>query len=284
MDRLSHTESESEGESNIYPIIQRTISVAINRRIFSDVQSRDSALIVADGLQFALEHLHMILKGPTHYVKADGNCAPRAWALALECPEVLNPKQFTKKALEIRQKAVKFARQQNQLGRIDLDYILSFYPNIHDLDSELAKLEGDGQYLQEIGDLMMQMISSHQGVPAILLNIDTNHVEYILPETIFQGQINSDIPVVLVRSHDHFEILNFNPEQGIQLAKLIKDERNREAENAANELKRKQKYNFDDDRQPSTGKNKDIERAEIDQDEIIYISSDSEIDEGDITI
>ncbi len=98
-------------------------------------------------------------------------------------------------------------------------------PGINDFDQALHELEGDGQYIQEIGDIMMQIMASYFGVPAILLSIDTNSVEFILPERIFNGVTKSQTPIVLVRQDDHFEVLILPPNQVERAIYLVNQER-----------------------------------------------------------
>ena len=127
-----------------------------------DVGGIDHEGIVSNGLIFAFEHLNLRLRMPSQYVLGDGNCVQRAWALALGCPEVRLPDTWFDKATNLRTDAVRFVRSQLHQNRVDVPHILNLYPHMQDLDAELKQLEGDGQYAQDMGDFMMQIISSHQ--------------------------------------------------------------------------------------------------------------------------
>ncbi len=206
---------------------QRSIIANVISQSLIDQGGIDHQGIIFDGLYFAFERLQVRLRTPDHFVQGDGNCAPRAWALGEGCPDILNEDTWTMKARELRREAVTNARQQIQQNTADMDMLLNFFPEEDDIDAALAELEQDGQYAQNMGDLMCQMLSSSRGIPLIMLNLQTNTVEYIFPETIFHGNTRSELPLIFVRRNDHFEILCSTPNQAPRLIQLINYERTR---------------------------------------------------------
>ena len=125
----------------------------------------------------------------------------------------------------LRRNAVQFAREQLAQGRADVDHLMAFFHNEPDLDAALSELEAEGEYAQNVADLMLQMISSYTGRPLILLNLSNQNVEYIFPETTFTGQIRSNIPVVFLRRGDHFESLIVPQDARANLNILLSTER-----------------------------------------------------------
>ena len=103
-----------------------------------------------------------------------------------------NPETWTRATLNLRINSVIFARGQLAQGRADIDMLLNFFPDEPDLDAALEQLQAPGQYVQNVGDLMLQIISSFRGQPIILLNISNNNVEFILPEAVFVGEVRTN--------------------------------------------------------------------------------------------
>ena len=68
---------------------------------------------------------------------------------------------------------------------------------------------------------MPQVISSYTGSQILIINLTTNHTEFVVPEHIFYGSTTRKVPIVLVRNHDHFEALDVPTEEEPRLITLF---------------------------------------------------------------
>ncbi len=154
-----------------------------------------------------MDNLNLSLRPFNLKVIGDGNCLMRAFALATGDYAVKNPYNWTKRALELRRESIDFVRSQIEMGQVDFEHLNEFYPDILNWNEEYTKLRMPGIYQSDAGDTMPQVMSSYTGIPIIIINLNTNHTEFILPELVFFGKKTRKVAIVLVRLNDHYDAL-----------------------------------------------------------------------------
>ena len=75
-----------------------------------------------------------------------------------------------------------------------------------EVKSAMERYMHNGQYEGNLGDLLPQFVSSYLGVPLLIIEVNVG-AYWVNPGHVFRQPVNSDVPLVLVRQAEHFEVL-----------------------------------------------------------------------------
>jgi hypothetical protein len=169
------------------------------------------------------------------FVQGDGNCLFRAVKLASKDVEInYNPQRkimfasnlikWKEDAADLRVKTV--CNLRNKLVS-DPEMLANFklYNLGVDIFEGLERMERDKQYNLQIADSFLQVLVSEIGSPVILVNMESKTVDYLYPETLFKGEQISDVPLVIMRSHDHFDVISVKTKDEQRLINVVKNEK-----------------------------------------------------------
>ncbi len=214
---LIHIISDESGQI-IKPIFK---SSKASRDYIQMKAERRNDPIIKKGLNIALDKLDLHLS--THHLKVlrDGNSLMRAWILATKDPAVKTPESWKKRAIQLRQEAVNFIMSQMTKKLVDLSDLYTHYPHIKDWDKEFEKLRTYGSDLSYASCALVSILSSYTGISAIVINLDSDEIEYFLPEHLFYGRPTKHIPVVLIRSEESYEALDIPQYFQERVSKII---------------------------------------------------------------
>ena len=190
----------------------------------NDPKTQDLPTLVVDGLEYAQKQLELLLRPFSTKVIGDGNCLMRAYILAVRDPAISNQDYWLEKSLLLRREAIDFVRCQISHGNVDWGTLIDMYPKIDNWDNEYSKLRLPGAYTSDAADTMPQVISSYTGSQMLIINLNANHTEFVLPEHIFNGTTTRKVPIVLIRNNDHFETLDVPLEEEARLIALFNKE------------------------------------------------------------
>ena len=90
------------------------------------------------------------------------------------------------------------------------------------MKARLAEYKTSGTYTGRMGDVMPYLAAAKYGTPILIIDIhDETHEElahFVSPGDVFGAERVTDIPIVVVRHHDHFELLEPTEDgrQGLQ--------------------------------------------------------------------
>ena len=184
-------------------------------------KTQNVPLIVVEGLQYAFYNLQLLLRPFLTIVPGDGNCLIGAYILAVRDPAINNDNCWLDRLQTLRREAIDFVRHQINYGIVDWETLVDSYPKIANWDNEYIKLKLPGA--GDDADTMPQVISSYTGSKILIINLATNHTEFVLPEHIFNGTTTRKVPIVLVRNYDHYEALDVPIEEEERLVTLFND-------------------------------------------------------------
>ena len=192
-----HTESEDFEEARI--------------RSLQDQGGVDSMTMIQQGIYLANDRLQALLEPPSRHTEKNGDCLFKTVLQGLG-------KDVDKKSVQrARTECAQYGAQKMQNQDLDLSHIAN-------PERELANLERQGEWAGDIGDYVPQLLSSSRGVPIVILELETNTIQYVLPENLVNEPSNT-APIVIVRNRNHYESIRVPTSQAPIIQCAVDSER-----------------------------------------------------------
>ena len=208
-------------------------------RSYKDQGGVDGAAMIQQGIKLVKERFQINLEPNKRSVEPDGDCVWKAFLLGLG--EDVDKENIVQEA---RTEVAQYGLNQYRNHQMDTSFIQGM-----DFETELASLKRLGDWAGPVGDFVPQLLSSSRGVPIVLLDLETESIQYILPENVFNGTPTNTPPVVIVRNKDHYEALDIPESQAPRIEMLINRERQTRQE--CERQKKAREENTIDDRETS---------------------------------
>ena len=181
------------------------------KRSLQDQGGVDSMAMIQQGIELANDRLQAVLEPPRMHTEKDGDCLFKTVLQGLG-------KDVDEKSVQrSRTECAQYGAQKMQNQELDLSHIAN-------PERELANLERQGEWAGDIGDYVPQLLSSSMGVPIVILELETNTIQYVLPENLLNESSNT-APIAIVRNRNHYEAINIPASQAPIIQYAVDSER-----------------------------------------------------------